>query len=91
VAQGVHDRGTREAGTEDGVQAPALQGDEGDDRLGGGCARGRGQNREQQQVAHAVALALGTARVGHVGGSGKQDSVWHKATLQSWKVALIQP
>jgi hypothetical protein len=31
-------------------------------------------------VAHAVALALATARVGHFGECGKQDSEWHRAT-----------
>ncbi len=80
VAQGVQGRSAPEAGAEDGVQALALQGDEGDDLPVGGRARKRGQDREQQQVAHAVALALSTARVGHFGKCGKQDSKWHRAT-----------
>ncbi len=80
VAQGVDRRSAPEAGAEDGVQAPALQGDEGDDLLIGRCARKRRQDREQQQVAHAVALDLGTARVGHFGECGKQDSKWHRTT-----------
>ncbi len=59
VAQGGHRRGAPEAGTEDGVQALALQGDERDDLLVGGRARQHGEDREQQQMAQAVALALG--------------------------------
>ena len=80
VTQGVHRRSTPEAGAEDGIQALALQGHEGDDLLVRRRARKRGQYREQQQVAHAVALALGTARVGHLGKGGKQESEWHQAT-----------
>ncbi len=91
MAQGVHGRSAPEAGTEDGVQALALQGDEGDDLLVRGRARKRGEDREQQQVAHAVALAPGTARVGYFGECGKQDSEGHRATSRSWKVASIQP
>ena len=83
VAQRVHRRSAPETGTEDGVQALALEGDEGDDLLVGGRARKRGEDREQQQVAHAVALALGTARVGHLSECGKQDSEWHRATSRS--------
>jgi len=41
-------------------------------------------------VAHAVALALGTAWVRHFGECGKQESKWHGATSQNWKVASIQ-
>ncbi len=74
VPQSVHRRSPPEAGTEDGVQALALQGDEGDDLLLGGRARQHGENREQQQMPHAVALPLGTARVRHFGECGKQDS-----------------
>ena len=88
VAQRVHCRSAPETGTEDGVQALALKGD---DLLVGGRTRQHGENREQQQVAHAVALALGTARVRHFGECGKQVSEWHGATLRSWKVASIQP
>ena len=91
VAQRVHRRSAPEAGAEDGVQALALQGDEGNDLLIGGRARKRGEDREQQQVAHAVALALGTARVGHFGESGKQNSERHRATSRGGKVASIQP
>jgi len=80
MAQGVDRRSAPEAGAKDGVQALALQGDEGDDLLIRGRARKRGENREQQQVAHAVALALGTARVGHLDECGKQESEWHRAT-----------
>jgi len=71
---------TPEAGAKDAVQALALQGDKGDDLLVGGRARKRGQDREQQQMPHAVALTLGTARVGHFSKCGKQDSEWHRAT-----------
>jgi len=80
MAQSVHRRGAPEAGTKDGVQAITLHSDEGDDLLVGGRARKRGQDREQQQVPHAVALALGTARVGHFGKGGNQGSKWHRAT-----------
>ena len=91
MAQRVDRRSTSEIGIEDGVQALALEGNEGNDFLVGGCARQHGENREQQQVVHAVALALGTARVGHFGKCGKQESKWHRATSQSWKIASIQP
>ncbi len=91
VAQGVHRRSTPEDGAEDGVQALALQGDEGGDLLVGRRARKRGEDREQQQVAHAVALALGTARIGHFGKGGKQDSEWHRATSTKLEGRLIQP
>ena len=80
VPQRVHGRSAPEAGAEDGVQALALQGHEGDDLLVRRRARKRGKDRKQQQVAHAVALALGTARVGHFGECGKQGSEWHRAT-----------
>ena len=63
VAQRVHRRSAPEAGAEDGVQALALQSDKGDDLLVGRRARKRGKDREQQQVAHAVAPALGAGRV----------------------------
>ena len=53
--------------------------------------RKRGQDREQQQLAHAVALALDTARVGHFGEGGKLGGERHRATSQSEKVASIQP
>ena len=54
-------------------------------------ARKRGEDREQQQVAHAVALPLGTARVGHLDECGKQGSERHRATTQSGRVASMQP
>ena len=91
MPQRVDRRSTPEAGAEDSVQALALQGNERDDLLVGGRARKRGQDREQQQVPHAVALALGTARVGHLGKGGKQESEWQQATSQSEKGASIQP
>jgi len=91
VAQGVHRRSPPEAGAEDGVQALALQGDEGDDLLVGRRARKRGKDREQQQVAHAVALALRTARIRHFGKGGKQDSERHRATSTKLEGRLIQP
>ncbi len=40
---------------------------------------------------HAVAPALGTARIRHFGECGKQESEWHGAISQSWKIASIQP
>src|ERR1700710_1466962 len=91
MAEGVDRWSTPEAGTEDGVQALTLKGHESDDLVVGGRACQHGENREQQQVAHAVALALGTARVGHFGECGKQESERHRATSRSWKVASIQP
>jgi len=81
VAQGVHRRGAPEAGAEDDVQALALQSDERDDLLVGRRAREHGENRKQQQVAHAVALTLWPARVAHRGECGKQDSEWHQSDL----------
>ena len=48
MTQGVHGRGAREAGTEDSVQAIALQGDERDDLLVRRRAREHGEDREQQ-------------------------------------------
>ncbi len=91
VPQCVHRRSAPEAGAEDGVQALVLQGNEGDDLPIRRRARKRGEDREQQQVAHAVALALGTARVGHFGECGEQNSKWHRATSRGWKAASIQP
>ena len=82
MAQSVHDRGMPEAGVEDGVQALALQGNESDDLLVRGRAREHGEDREQQQVAHAVALTLWAARIGHRGECGKQDSERHQGDLQ---------
>ena len=83
VAQRVDRWSTREAGTEDGVQALALQGDEGDNLLVGGRARQHGENRGQQQMPHAVALALRATRVRHFSKCRKQNSERHRATSQS--------
>jgi hypothetical protein len=91
VPQGVDRRSAPKASAEDGVQALALQGDEGDDLLVGGRARKRGEDREQQQVAHAVAPAWGTARGAHFGEGGKQGSERHRAASRSWTAASIQP
>jgi len=88
VPQGVDRLSAPEAGAEDGVQALALRGD---GVLVGSRARKRGEDREQQQVPHAVALALGTARVGHFGECGKQGSEWHVATSRNWTAASMQP
>jgi hypothetical protein len=81
VAQSVHGRGAPEAGAEDGIQALALEGDKGDDLLVGGRACECGEDREQQQITHAVALALRPARIGHFGECGKQGSKWHRGDL----------
>lgn len=91
VPQGVDRRSAPEAGAEDGVQALALRGDKGDDLLAGGRARKRGEDQEQQQVPHAVALALGTARGGPFGEGGQQGGKRHRTTSQSEKAASIQP
>ncbi len=49
MAQGVHGRSPPEAGAEDGVQAVALEADEGDDPLlVGGRTGQHGEDREQQ-------------------------------------------
>lgn len=74
VTQGVHGRSTPEAGTEDRVQAIALEGDEGNDALVGSRACQDSEDREQQQMVHAVALPLCAARVTHFGERGKQES-----------------
>src|SRR3954464_2882763 len=81
VAQRVHGRGAPEAGAEDGIQALALEGDKGADLLVGGRACACGEDREQQQITHAVALALRAARIGHFGECGKQGSKWHRGDL----------
>src|SRR3954468_3805559 len=81
VAQGVHGRGAPEAGAEDGIQALALEGDKGDDLLVGGRTCECGEDREQQQITHAVALTLRAARIGHFGECGKQGSKWHRGDL----------
>ncbi len=52
--------------------------------------RGQAGSRTRQQVAHAAALALGTARVGRLGKGGKQGSERHRATSQSGKAAPIR-
>ncbi len=83
MAQRVDRWSTPEAGCKDAVQALALKGDEGDDLLVGGRARKRGQDRQQQQMSHAVALPLCTPRVGHFGECGKQDSKWHQDDLHT--------
>ena len=55
VAQGVHRWRTSEPGTEEGVEALAVDGHEGDDALVRGRPGQHSQDREQQQVAHRVA------------------------------------
>jgi hypothetical protein len=47
IAQGVHGRSPPKAGPEGSVQAAALDGDEGDDLLVGGCTRQNCENLEQ--------------------------------------------
>lgn len=74
VAQHVDCWSTPEAGAEDDVQALTPQGDEGNDLLVGYRARKRAEDRNQQQMQHAIALALGRARVRHFGECGKQES-----------------
>ena len=81
MTQGVHGRRPPEAGAEDRVQAAALESDEGDDPLVGGRSREHGENGEQQQVAHAVALPLRPARIAHLGERGKQRPERHWGDL----------
>src|SRR5215216_3620982 len=77
VAQGVHGRSPPNAGAKGGVQAVALDSDEGDDLLVRGRTRQNRENREQQQMAHAVALSLGTARIADRGERSKQGAKRH--------------
>src|SRR5215216_3535012 len=77
VAQGVHGRSPPNAGAKGGVQAVALDSDEGDDLLVRGRTRQNRENREQQQMAHAVALSLGTARIADRGERSKQGTKRH--------------
>jgi hypothetical protein len=88
MPQRVHGRGAPEAGAEDGVQALALQGDEGDDAAVGGRPREHGEDRGQQQVAHAVALPLGAAWVAYLGERGKQRSKRHWGGLHDGERSL---
>jgi hypothetical protein len=72
ITQGVHDRSAPKAGPKGSIQAVALDGNEGDDPLVGGCPRQDREHREQQQMAHAVALSLWTAWIADLGERGKQ-------------------
>ena len=97
TAQRVHRRRPAEAGAEGGVQAVALDGDEGDDLLVGGRACQNRENREQQQMAHAVAVPLSAARIAdfaalplRVGKRGKQRTKRHQGDLHQTRMALQQ-
>jgi hypothetical protein len=88
MAQGVHGRGAPETGAEDGVQALALEGDESDDAVVGRSTRQHREDREQQQMAHAVALSLGATWVAHLGKRGKQRSKRHQGDLHKGERSL---
>jgi hypothetical protein len=72
TAQRVHGWRSSEARPEGGVQVVALDGDEGDDLLVGGRPRQNRQNREQQQMAQAIALSLRAAWIADSFERGKQ-------------------
>src|SRR5690242_3946773 len=88
MAQGVHRRSPPEAGAKDRVQALALQGDEGDDPLIGGGTRQHGKDREQQQMAHAIALPLPTTGITHIGKRGEQGSKRYQGDLHKQESRL---
>src|SRR3954462_4912244 len=78
ITQGVHGRSAPKAGPKGRIQAVALDGDEGDDPLVGGRTRQDREHREQQQMAHAVALSLWTAWIADRGERGKQGTERHQ-------------
>src|SRR3954449_9794627 len=87
TAQRVHRRCPAQAGAEGGVQAVALNGDEGDDLLVGGrpC-----ENREQQQMAQAIALSLRAAWIMDSFKRGKQRTKRHQGDLHQLRTSLQQ-
>jgi hypothetical protein len=81
VAQSVERRGTAETGAEDGVQALAVDVDEGDDTLVRGRSGEHRQDREQQQRGQRVAPTLRAARVVDLVERGEQQRKWHDGDL----------
>ena len=90
TAQGVHRRRPAEAGAEGGVQAVALDGDEGDDLLVGGRPRENRENREQQKMAQAIALPLWAAWIVDSFERGKQRTKRHQGDLYQLQTSLQQ-
>ena len=90
TTQRVHRRRPAEAGAEGGVQAVALDRDEGDDLLVGRRACQNRENREQQQMAQAVALPLSAARIVDFGERGKQRTKRHQGDLHQTGMSLQQ-
>jgi hypothetical protein len=97
TAQRIHRRRPAQAGAEGGIQAVALDRDEGDDLLVGGRACQNRENREQQQMAQAVALPLSAARIVdfaalplRVGECGKQRTKRHQGDLHQTRMSLQQ-
>src|SRR3954467_7855726 len=90
TAQRVHRRCPAQAGAEGGVQAVALNGDEGDDLLVGGRPRQNRENREQQQMAQAVTLPLRAAWIADFVKRGKQRTKWHQSNLHLTRMSLQQ-
>ena len=95
TAQRVHGWRPSEARPEGSVQA--LDGDEGDDLLVGGRTRQNRENREQQQMAQAIALSLRAAWIVdfaalplRVGKRGKQRTKRHQGDLHQLRTSLQQ-
>jgi hypothetical protein len=95
TAQRIHRRRPAQAGAEGGIQA--LDRDEGDDLLVGGRACQNRENREQQQMAQAIALPLSAARIVdfaalplRVGECGKQRTKRHQGDLHQTRMSLQQ-
>ena len=90
TAQRVHGRRPSEARPEGSVQAVALDGDEGDDLLVGGRPRQNRENREQQQMAQAIALPLRAAWIADFVERGKQRTKRHQGDLHQLRMSLQQ-
>src|SRR4051812_22013123 len=90
TAQRVHGWPPSEARPEGSVQAVALDGDEGDDLLVGGRPRQNRKNREQQQMAQAIALPLRAAWIVDSFERGKQQTKRHQGDLHQLRTSLQQ-
>src|SRR3954447_20693551 len=90
TAQRVHGWRSSEARPEGSVQAIALDGDEGDDLLVGGRTRQNRQNREQQQMAQAIALPLRAAWIVDSFERGKQRTKRHQGDIYQLRTSLQQ-
>ena len=90
TAQRVHGWRPSEARPEGSVQAVALDGDEGDDLLVGGRPCENRENREQQQMAQAIALSLRAAWIVDSFERGKQRTKRHQGDLHQLRTSLQQ-